>query len=307
MKISIRKIKPVDTIAAERLVMRTYNNLREQHNIALIPYKPTRKQNRFFCHILKTDPSLQYAAFANDKLVAYASALIRDGHWYLSHLFTDQKMQARGLGAKLLKKVMKIPEGEEVHTYSLCTFGFNHYAVQLYTRFGMYAQTLLPFYTLKLDEKKKFRRIKNQYNFRVEPITDYSQIEVLNKLDKKNRGIYRPEDHKFWIDFELVKGFMFYVNRKFVGYSMITRNTIIAPVSVTEPKYLLPCLIEMINLCATSDTKPAELSLWAQGDNGALQDFLLRHGFKITENELLMSDRMFGRPECYIPAMLSLY
>ena len=307
MKISIRKLKPEDTIAAERLVMRTYNNLLKQHGMEPIPYKPTRKQNRFYCHILKTDPTLQYAAFANDKLIAYASAMIRDGHWYLAHLFTDQKMQAKGLGAKLLKKVMKIPEGEEVHTRSLCTFAFNHYAVQLYTRFGMYAHTLLPFYSLKRDKKKKIRNIKNEYKFKVESITDYQQIEILNRLDKKNRMIYRPEDHKFWIDNELIKGYIFYLNRKVVGYSMTTRDTIIAPVSVTESRYLLPCLTEAINILLSTETESDSISLWAQGDNGPLQDFLLQHGFKISENELLMTDRMFGRPECYIPALLALY
>lgn len=307
MKISIRRIKPADTNAAERLVMRTFNNLRKQHNMPPIPYKPTRKPNSYFCHILKTDPDLSYGAFVDGKMVAYASAHIRDGHWYLGHLFTDRKMQGQGLGYKLLKKVMKAPEGEEVHTHSLCTFAFNPHAVQIYSRFGMCAHTLLPYYTLKCDKKKKVRKLPNEYQFKVVPIDDYEQIEILNKLDKDNRGIYRPEDHKFWIDSDTAKGYIFYLKNKLIGYSMLIRDAVIAPVSVTNPKYLIPCLTEMINIWLSTESKSDSVSLWVQGENHTVQEFLLNNKFKIMETEVLMTDRDFGRPECYLPAMLAMY
>lgn len=305
MKLSIRQIKPDDTRLAERLVMRTMNRLREHYQLEPVPYKPTRKNNTMMCHLLKTDPGGTIGAFSGNRLVGYASAMVRDGHWYLAHLFTDAQFQGKGIGKKLLKRVYNLSKDREIHTHSLATFAYNPYAVQLYSQFGMYPLMMLPMMVLKKAKNQTLRKIKNDYDLKAVPITDYDQIEILNKLDKLNRGIYRPEDHKFWIDSQLTKGYIFNHGKKTVGYSLIIRNTMIGPVSSITPEYLIPCLTETINLMRGEETE--RIIVWVPGSNGSVMDFLFKNRFKLEENEVLMSDRLFARDECYIPASLAFY
>lgn len=305
MKLSIRQIKPDDTRLAERLVMRTVNQLREDHNLEAIPYTPTRKNNNMMCHLLKTDPGGTIGAFLGNRLVGYASAMVRDGHWYLAHLFTDSRFQGKGIGRKLLKRVYDFSRDQEVHTHSLATFSYNPFAVQLYSQFGMYPLQMLPMFVLNRARGKAIRKIKNEYDLKSVPINDYSQIEILNKFDKRNRGIYRPEDHKFWIDSQLTIGFIFYHGRKAVGYSLIIRNSSVGPVTSITPEYLIPCLTETINIMRSQKTE--KIMVWVTGNSGTIIDFLFKNRFKVEENEVLMSDRLFARDNCYIPASLAFY
>jgi ribosomal protein S18 acetylase RimI-like enzyme len=305
MDIKIRKIKPEETIAAEKLIMRTYNKLRKDNGMELIPYKPSRKKNPGLCHRMNTDPKGTYGAFKNGKMVGFSQAFIRDGHWYLAELFVDSRLQCKGLGRKLLKKSLSITKDEDVHTHSLATFSYNPTAIALYSSFGFHPIRLLPRMQWAKDKKKKKRKMKTGYDFKSVAIESYKQIEILNKLDKRSRGIYRPEEHKYWIDSEDITGQIFYLGRKVVGYSYSWKDIFIVPVCARSSEYLLPLLKETINILRSRDSE--KISLWISGTNGNIMEFLLKDGFKIEENEVLMSDRMFYKEDSYIPAPLDIF
>lgn len=305
MKISIRKMKPDDSIMAARLLMRTVNYLRKKNGLEPMKYKIPRKRNLMMCHLMKTDPNGAYVAFRDDRMIGYGQAMLRDGHWYLANLFTDPRSQNKGIGRKLLSRTLNITKDREVHTHSLATFSYNPLAVALYTSFGFFPIQIFPMMVLTNNEKKPVRKIKNEYTFKAVPTEDYSQIEILNRLDKKNRGVYRPEDHKFWIDSDRHRGHIFYHGRKVAGYADIIDNTVIAPINASSPEYLVPLLIENINLCLANKAK--KVIVWVPGTRGDLMQFLLKKKFLIEENEILMSDRMFYNEACYIPASLAFF
>ena len=303
--ISVRRLKKTDTIKSNKLVMDTINQLRKEHNLYPYPFPEKRRRNKLMIHLIDTDPAGSYGAFVGNKMIGYSSAMVRDGQWYLAFLFVDPKYQGRGIGKRLLKRSLIITKDEEIHTHSLATFAYNAHAVALYTAFGFHPIESLPMMVWRARKGKQVRRIRNDYHFRIINIDNYEQIEVLNRLDKKNRGIYRPEEHKFWIDLDTAKGYLFYDGRKLAGYSQIIRDEIIAPVNVTRPEYLVPVLSEMINL----HRKPDEggIVLWVPGRRGDVMEFLMKHDFKVEELEILMSDRMFFNLDCYLPANLAFF
>lgn len=305
MDISIRRMKPEDSIYAARLLMRTVNDLRKKNGLEPMKYKLPRGRNPMMCHLMKTDPKGAYVAYEDDRLIGYGQAMLRDGHWYLANLFADPRSQNKGIGRKLLKRTLAITKGQEVHTHSLATFSYNPLAVALYISFGFYPIQILPMMVLTNDEKKPVRKLRNDISFKTVPTEDYGQIEILNRLDKKNRGIYRPEDHKFWIDSERHQGHIFYHGRKVAGYADIIDNTVIAPVNAASPEYLVPLLIETINICLSNKAK--RVIVWIPGTRGDILEFLLKKHFRIEENEILMSDRMFYNEACYIPASLAFF
>ena len=170
MDISIRRMKPDDTIYAGRLLMRTVNDLRKKNGLGPMIYKLPRGRNPMMCHLLKTDPEGAYVAYKNDRLIGYGQAMLRDGHWYLANLFADPRNQNKGLGRKLLKRTLAITKGKDVHTYSLATFSYNPLAVALYTSFGFYPIQILPMMILTNDEKKPVRKLKNEIKLKNLPI-----------------------------------------------------------------------------------------------------------------------------------------
>lgn len=305
MAISIRKLKLEDVIKAERLIMRAVNDLRQRNNLEPFPYKKTHRRNPMIVHFMNSDPDGSYGAFSGNRMVGYGCAFVRDNQWYLANLHVDPQFQGKRIGKRLIKKTLKIGESDEVDTFSLCTFAYNPMAIALYTSFGMPPIQTLPCFQWDKPKKKRLTKIKNEIKLRAVPIEDYEQIEILNKLDKPNRGVYRPEDHKFWLDSENVKGNIYYQGRKLIGYSLLFRNMIIGPVCARSPRYLIPLLIESINNARANDSE--KLIFWISGNNSELLRFALQSKFRITETELLMSNRMFYRDTCYIPAPLAVF
>jgi GNAT superfamily N-acetyltransferase len=303
--ISVRRLHSKDIYAANDLVIKTINDLRAKHSMQPYPGPEKKKRNLLMDHLLQTDPSGSFGAFSGRKMVGYSAAMIRDGHWYLAFLFVDSNHQGKGIGRRLLNRSLLITREEDIHTHSLATFAFNAPAVGLYTAYGFHPIEALPMMGWKAKPGKPLRRIRNDIHFRIISITEYDQISILNKLDKKNRGIYRPEEHKFWMDSPNIKGYLFYDGRKLAGYSMIIRDEIIAPVNVTKPVYLIPVLTEMINMHRRPNG--GELVLWVPGKRGDVLEFLIKHGFSMRELEILMSDRMFFNLDCYLPATLAFF
>jgi GNAT superfamily N-acetyltransferase len=56
-------------------------------------------------HLLEHDAERCWVYEQNGEVVAYAAAFVRDETWYLSSLFVDPAVQARGVGSRLLDRV----------------------------------------------------------------------------------------------------------------------------------------------------------------------------------------------------------
>jgi GNAT superfamily N-acetyltransferase len=303
-RLSIRKLKDGEMKQAFRLVVNSSNALMKKVN-----RKPWRIRitapHPLMMHMKHTDPDGCIGAFENDKMVGFASSTIRENHWYLGYLFVAPGRWSRGIGRKLLTRVRATADPHEVDLFSLTTFSYNPQAVALYTSSGMPPYCPIMNVDWKRDSGRKLKLRRPERKLTVRDIDDYEKLGFINKLDKRNRGVTRPEDHKFFIDNDKCKLVSFYDGRKPVGYAVFFKGGWVAPVSAIDPSYLP----DMLNGCVRHqlDAECKQIGFNCAGSNGAILQYLLKIGFRIDETLLLMSNRPFGNLLSYLPAHLAIF
>jgi len=294
-KIDYRKTRRKDLIEAARLIRTSINDLRvkngqKPHRWRLTGIPP------LFDHVRKTDPDKSVCAWAGDKLVGYASALVRGRQWYLAQLFVHPRYQAKGVGRKMLEQVWQDSPGM---THSLCTFAFNMQAVSIYSKFGMAPLCDLPWL---YADPEKLKPLKST-GLKIIDSHTRSDIKWLNELESKIRGYAHPQEWRLWLGNEKYKLYFFTSRGKKVGYGMILNNIGIAPVGVISPKYMIDVMTEMIRLAKPKKGK--KIMLWCPTPNMELYCYLIDIGFRASELEIFMSDTPYPDWQRYVPATLA--
>jgi GNAT superfamily N-acetyltransferase len=303
-RLSIRKLKDSEMKQALRLVVNSGNALMKKVN-----RKPWRIRitatNPFMLHLKHTDPDGCVGAFENDRMVGFASSIIRENHWYLGYLFVVPSRWSRGIGRKLLTRVIATADPNEVDLFSLCTFSYNSQAVALYSSFGMPPQSVILNLLWRRESDRKLKVRRPERKLTMKHIDDYEKLGFINKLDKRNRGVTRPEDHKFFIDDDKCELVSFYDGRKPVGYTVLYKGGWVAPVSAVDPTYLPDMVISCVR--HQLDRKCKLIAFNCPGSNDVILRQLLKIGFRIDETLLLMSNKPFGDLRCYLPAHLAIF
>ena len=303
-RLSIRKLKDNEMKRAYRLVADSGNALqkefnREQYRIRITAPHP------LMMHMKHTDPEGCVGAFEGERMVGFASSITRENHWYLGYLYIAPGRWSRGLGRKLLTRVIGTVDPHEVNLFSLCTLSFNTQAVALYSSFGMYPQCAILNMEWNRDSGRKLKVGRPDRKLAMRHIDDYEKLGFINKLDKRNRGVTRPEDHKFFIDNDKCELASFYDGRKPVGYTVLYENGWVAPISAVDPAYLP----DMMKICVRHqlDRECKLIGLNCPGTNGVVLRQLLKIGLRIDAIDLLISNRPFGNLDSYLPAHLAIF
>ena len=108
---------------------------------------------RLLAHLLETDPDRYWVALdADDEVVGFSSASVRDGLWFLAMLFVHPRVQAGGIGAALMDHAQAgrgvdpggpavpgpdSPFDTGIHTWGMCTDAAQPISNGLYARRGM--------------------------------------------------------------------------------------------------------------------------------------------------------------------------
>jgi RimJ/RimL family protein N-acetyltransferase len=300
----MRKLKDSEMKHALRLLVDSINSLRKKNNRESKRERVTAA-DPLMMHLKHTDPNGCVGAFENGRMVGFASSIIRDNQWYLGYLFVRPGRWDRGIGRRLLKRVLTTADRDEINLFSLCTFIYNPLAIALYSSFGMTPQSVIVSmkWIRKRDDKLRLRR--PEHKLVAKQIDDYENLTFINRLDKVNRGITRPEDHKFFIDHDKSRLVRFSEGEKPVGYAVLYETGQIAPVSAVDATYL----IDVVSNCVRRqlDAECEEIALKCAGSNQTMVQYLLRAGFRMEDPILLMSNRLFGNMNCYLPASMAIF
>ncbi len=302
--ISIRKLKDSAMREAYRLVADSGNVLMKRSNRKPVRIRITAP-NPFMMHLKHTDPDGCIGAFESDRMVGFACSIIRENQWYLPFLFIAPGRWGRGIGRKLLRRSLSTADRREVDLFSLCTFSHNPHAVALYISFGMPPQSVILHMLLKTANRTGVRLSRQTRKLTMRRIEDYETLGFVNRLDRKNRGVARPEDHKYFIDDKETELIGFHDGRRPVGYSVVGADGRIGPVSAIDPEFLL----DILNICVrrSVDAGRALIRVNCPGNNTAISKHLLGLGFRIMDPLLLMSNKPFGNLDCYLPGPLTIF
>ena len=303
-RLTIRHLRDSELKTAGRLVIDSINALFKKNNIDPIRIRVTGP-SPFMLHLKHTDPDGCLGAFEGDRMVGFVSSIIRENQWYLAFLFIAPGRWGKGIGKKLLVRALKTADLTETNLFSLCTFSYNPQAVALYSSFGMTPYEAILNMKWQHKNRVKLRVKRPGRKLSIEIVEDYEKLAFINRLDRENRGLARPEDHKFFIDNDKTDLIHFLDKGKPVGYAVLYKKGIIAPVSTVDPVYLP----DMLSACIRYQLDAAceEITVGCAGSNGDIIRYLLGVGFRVNEIALLVSNKRFGNLNQYLPAHLAIF
>jgi ribosomal protein S18 acetylase RimI-like enzyme len=303
--IHYRRTKESDLLAAMQVIARSFDDLRKRNGMKPFKRKIT-EPDPVMVHLQKSDPESTFVATdAKGKIIGYTQSQVRENEWYLAFLFVEPAYQSEGVGGKLLTRAMKCGTENQCQRRALCTFAYNPQAVALYSKHGMTPQRAILVMTRKNDLKKNQRRTVSKSNLKFEVTKNVRLINKFSRLDRKARGVARPEEHFLWMDSNDAIVLAFHADKKLVGYSVIFKRGFIGPVAATNSTYLRQILEMSIDFGIRQ--RHEDQFLFAFGENSEIVSYLLNQGFRIAETDLLMATEMVGNPALYVPAHLALY
>jgi len=212
------------------------------------------------------------------QIVGVASAVRRPPQWLLTNFFVLPTYHGQGVGQALLTQAFATHEGCDRFTVHA---SLHSSAQSLYLRFGMYPQP----YSIY------FKGIPQNQSGSPSPVTAEEQplseiISVLNALDQEMLGFERVVDHERWAKhgcYYLVKA----GKGQVVGYFHVSPERSIGPVVVTDRQWMPAALA--LALRTQSELWPGEQELLVPGANTSTLAYLLSHGYRYRETEMLLS------------------
>jgi ribosomal protein S18 acetylase RimI-like enzyme len=303
--IKYRRTKSSDLLEAFRLVTQTFNHLRRKAGLKSLKHKQSEPPP-LMVHLLKTDPQGSFVATdAKGKLIGFTMSQMREEEWYLAYLFVLPTYQSRGVGQKLLAKAMKYGTENQCKRRALATLSYNPHAVAMYSKLGMSPQRTLVMMGRKVETLPPSRRLKPKVPLTLEVVTDERYINRLSKLDRRARGLARPEEHFFWLGDSDSTMLVFHDARKIAGYCVINSRSAIGPVVSSKPEYLSSVLA--MSIAYDVRTGHERQAITVHGEQSDIVQQLLSAGFRVFEITLQMATEPIADPKLYIPGNLTFY
>jgi GNAT superfamily N-acetyltransferase len=269
---------------------------------------------RLYAHLQATDPERFVVATVPDdgreRLVAFASAVVRERFWYLSMLFVLPEFQGAGLGRALLRQVL--PHGD-TSARGTATDSAQPISNALYASYGLVPR--MPFLNLiGLPERPEaFEPLPSG----VVPIPfgelltgasgdgrdGGSQghamlVQTIDELDRELLGFAHPLDHRF-LRSEGRRGWLYRgPDGGVLGYGYAGEAGRIGPIAVRDAALLGPVLGHL-----TSAVVPrGAFAFWVAGAADRAIVPALQAGFRLDPFPVLLCwDRPFADFSRYLP------
>ena len=274
-------------------------------------------------HLLATDPqgflvAVADGAAADDsptaadradsagQVVAFVSALRREHVWFLAMLFVQPGHQERGLGRRLLSRVLT---GTEDATHATCTDSAQPISNALYSRFGIMPR--LP--VLELVGRPQGVVPGLPGGIRAVPFellragpTDgpgpRRLTAALEHLDRTTLGYAHPQDHAY-LAAQGRLGYLYEAgDGRVVGYGYASEVGRLGPIAVDDSVLLGPVTGHLLG-----SVRPAgAFSAWIPGSASGAITALLEAGLRLEDFPALVCwDRPFADFERYVPITLA--
>ena len=263
---------------------------------------------RLFVHLHSTDPERFIVATVPDRdgerIIAFASALIRERLWYLSMLFVLPEFQGVGLGRDLLAQVRPV-DGEMVR--ALATDSAQPISNALYASECIVPRMPLLSLTGLAQRPEAFGALPSG----IVPLAfdeiaagppdgqgHHMLVEAIDTLDRELLGVAHPLDHRF-LRTESRRGWLYRgPDGTPVGYGYAGEAGRVGPVAVRDADLLGPVLGHL-----TSAVIPrGAFAMWVGGAADRALVPALQAGFRLDQFPVLLCwDRPFADFSRYLP------
>jgi hypothetical protein len=269
----------------------------------------TNQVGRLLGHLHSTDPDRFVVATmgsegADERVVAFTSAIVRERLWYLSMLFVLPELQGAGVGRQLLARVLPA-DGEQVR--STATDSAQPISNALYASYGIAPRMPL----LNLVGLPVRPAVFAQLPSGIVPVPfeeiaagqlggpgHGDLVRAIDGLDREIVGLAHPQDHRY-LRAESRRGWLYHgPDRTPVGYGYASESGRLGPVAVRDPDLLAPVLGHL-----TSAVNPrGAFAMWIGGAADRALVPMLQAGFRLEDFPVLLCwDRPYADFSRYLP------
>jgi GNAT superfamily N-acetyltransferase len=308
--LAYRPVRPDELSACAEVWRDGINDYTRRLNQPDVPPE-TASLIRLYAHLQSTDPDRFVVATlpaaepgGEERVVAFAAALMRERLWFLSMLFVRPELQGAGLGRALLARVA--PGDGEASFRSTATDSVQPISNALYASMGIVPRIPL----LNLIGLPKDLGAFGSLPSGVVPVpfaelagrpgSDGHQrlADDVDALDREILGVAHPADHRF-LRQENRTGWLYRgPDDAVLGYGYATEAGRIGPVAVRDPELLAPILGHL----ASAVTPRGAFALWLPGTADRAIVPALRAGFRLDQFPVLLCwDEPFADLARYLP------
>ncbi len=254
-----------------------------------------------FCVAVRPDPE----APERERIVGFASAVVRGSLWYLSMLFILPDEQGAGIGRALLARVM--PPAEAGMTLATGTDSGQPISNALYSTYGIVPR--MPLLRLVGDAARPETLAALPSGVAAVPFDGIAAgpaggpghrelVAIVGELDRTLAGFEHPDDHRF-LRTEGRLGFLYRGSGGTpLGYGYTSQSGRIGPVAVRDPDLLEPVLGHLLRAV----TPRGEFASWVPGHADRAVVALLRAGLRLEGFPVLLCwSRAFADFSRYLP------
>ena len=268
---------------------------------------------RLYGHLSGTDPDRFVVATrkepetGEERILAFAAALVRERLWFLSMLFVAPDVQAAGIGRGLLAEVMPRDAIDDA-VMATATDSAQPISNALYASFGIVPRMPL-FNLVGLPERPDafdplpsgvtpvpFETIAAGGTA---PGSGHAALaETVDTLDRDVLGVAHPADHRY-LRQESRRGWLYRgPDGAPLGYGYATEAGRVGPVAVRDPALITPILGHLMSVVQPRGA----FALWLPGAAGRAVTAALRAGFRLDQFPVLVCwDRPFADFSRYLP------
>ena len=286
-----RRAREDDVPAAADVYCESVADMFVRHGIAQ-PTPPRDVVIAAFGHVLRTGDF--HVAEVDGRIDGIASAVVRDGLWFLSTFWVRPAAQQRGLGGPLLDRAWA--DGVAAGATTFFTYAsVDRTGTSMYLRRGM-----VPGWQILVFVGAPKRLPDAPAGYDVAPLTP----DVAGDLDADVRATRREVDHAWWLgDSTPFRGRLATRGGEVVGYFYVVHGSI-GPACWTDDRHA-DAVMSLALRDAASDAP--EVKMIVPGANHAAIRFALAAGLRFANHSHFLTTAPFGRMERYLPSGPSLF
>ncbi len=260
---------------------------------------------RLYAHLRATDPERFVVATRDERIVAFASAVVRERLWYLSMLFVLPEAQRSGVGRALLREVAPPMDGATVR--ATATDSAQPISNGLYASLGIVPRVPLLDLIGRPERPDAFGPLPSgitavPFEDLVDGAADGAGHRALSvavdDLYRDTLGVAHPTDHRF-LRGEGRRGWLYHgPDGAPLGYGYAAEAGRIGPVATRDPAVVAPILGHLTGAVVPRGA----FAMWLPGTADRAVVAALQAGFRLEGFPVLLCwDRPFADLERYLP------
>jgi GNAT superfamily N-acetyltransferase len=295
MDVTFRPAGLKDLEPGVRVVQQAFSELRVRNGLSPVPLRPPVFQ-RF---VMAEDPTGLWVAEADGAVIGFACSWTRQRFWYLSQVFVQPGVQARGIGQALMSRTLEQATRVGAENRALITLGYNMASTGLYIRNGLYPRE--PLYRLAAPAAALAGRLVADPATVATPLATWPGEQAwLGAVEEAVIGFRRETQHGFTQATPGMRGLRLDQDGRPAGYAYISAEGHVGPLLAAPGAEEARIALAAVHTALAGGS--AQVSLVVPGRAERILAALSSLDFRIQESMLLMADRSFGDWSRYLPS-----